>query len=126
MPKKKKATTKKTSRSVRKKRPAAVEPLALAEIATIAKAVDVSLTGGFYHGWITVSGTSISLGPSGKGQATITVVSPISVAIGMSASGPTTYSLSTTINGVTKSETDTIDGGTYSTTFTYPSSDFNL
>ena len=99
---------------------------AVAPAAPTPKQVDVSLTGGFFHGWVTVNGTKIPLGPDGKGRATVILTPPVSVAIGMDASGPTTYALGTTINGCTKSESDTIDGGTTSHTFTYPASDFNL
>lgn len=89
--------------------------------------VDVCLTGGFYHGWVTVDGTSVALGPTGKGQGTTTFPGGnVAVAIGMDASGPTTYALTTTINGCAKNESDTIDGGTYTHTYTYTKSDFNL
>ena len=122
-----KAVRKAAAKAVRKAAPRAVRALALAETAPTPKRVDISLTGGFYHGWATVDGATVPLGPGGKGQATVTLTPPnVTVAIGMQASGATTYSLDTTINSVKKSETGTIDGGTTNLTFTYPLSDFNL
>jgi hypothetical protein len=122
-----KAVRKAAAKAVRKAAPRAVRALALAETAPTPKRVDISLTGGFYHGWATVDGATVPLGPGGKGQTTVTLTPPnVTVAIGMQASGATTYSLDTTINGAKKSETGTIDGGTTNLTFTYPLSDFNL
>lgn len=98
-----------------------------AAAATTTKRVDVKLTGGFFHGWVKVAGTSISLGPTGEGGTTVTLTSPsVNVDMGLSASGAVEYTLCVTINGVSKTEKDTIDGGTFSKTFTYPTKDFNL
>lgn len=93
----------------------------------VEKDVDVTLTGTFRHGMITVEQRTIPLNASGTGSATVQVFPPsVSVTVLTSAPGPCRFEFSVKINGKEKSQKGVSPAGKQEHPFTYLFSEFGL
>lgn len=105
------------------------EELALVEAMErpVEKDVNVSLTGTFRHGMISVEQRTISLNASGDGSETIEMFPPsVSVRVLTAAPGPCRYEFKVKINGKEQGYKGVSPAGKHEHPFTYLFSEFGL
>ena len=89
--------------------------------------VEVTLTGGFERGSISVAGATIELGPGGRGAGRVFLSPPeIEVRVQAVAAWPARFAFAVTINGRTVAERGTVQGGKARVTRAYSFAAFGL
>ena len=105
------------------------EELALVEAmtASMVKEVNVTLTGTFRQGMISVEQRTIPLNGSGKGSETIEIFPPsVNVQVLTAAPAPCKFEFTVKINGRERGNGGVSPGGKHVHSFAFPLSDFGL
>jgi len=93
----------------------------------IREQVDVTLTGSFEHGRISVDGHTIPLDEEGAGSEVVRLFPPdVEVQLLLVTPAPAKYAFSVAINGRSVDDDGIVGGGKVVKTFTYQFIDFDL
>ena len=93
----------------------------------VTKTVNVTLTGTFRQGMISVEQRTIALNGSGSGSAEIALFPPsVNVQVLTAAPGPCRFEFTVTIDGKQRGSKGVSPGGKHVHSFAFPFSDFGL